>query len=50
MDLYNNFEWFTPNVEPTVPQVPCGNTGNLAQQATCPPVFGDQFHQREDRI
>jgi TonB dependent receptor/TonB-dependent Receptor Plug Domain len=52
LDLYNNFEWFTPNAESTVPQVPCGNANppGVGGQAGCPPIFGDQFHQREDRI
>ena len=52
LDLYNNFEWFTPNGENYVPQVPCGNVipPNVGGQAGCSPIFGDQFHQRDDRI
>jgi outer membrane receptor protein involved in Fe transport len=52
LDLYNNYEWFTPNAESTVPQVPCGNAlpPGVGGQAGCPPKFGDQFHQRDDRV
>jgi TonB-dependent Receptor Plug Domain len=52
LDLYNNFEWFTPNGENSVPQLPCGNLipPNIGGQAGCSPIFGDQFHQRDDRI
>jgi outer membrane receptor protein involved in Fe transport len=52
LDLYSNFEWFTPNVETTVPQVPCGNAlpPGVGGRAGCPPIFGDQFHQRDDRV
>jgi hypothetical protein len=52
LDLYNNFEWLTPNNENYVPQIPCGNLipPNIGAQAGCPPIFGDQFHQRDDRI
>jgi hypothetical protein len=52
LDLYNNFEWFTPNAETTVPQVPCGNAlpPGVGGQAGCSPIFGDQFHQRDDRV
>jgi TonB-dependent Receptor Plug Domain/TonB dependent receptor len=52
LNLYNNFEWFTPNVETTVPEVPCGNAlpPGVGGQAGCSPIFGDQFHQRDDRV
>jgi hypothetical protein len=52
LDLYSNFDWFTPNVETTVPQVRCGNAlpPGVGGAAGCPPVFGDQFHQRDDRV
>jgi outer membrane receptor protein involved in Fe transport len=52
LDLYNNFEWDTPNVEATVPQYPCGNAlpPNVGGQSGCPPLYGDQFHQRDDRV
>jgi hypothetical protein len=52
LDLYNNFEWFTPNVENSVPQLPCGNLipPNIGGQAGCSPIYGDQFHQRDNRI
>jgi len=44
LDLYNNFEWFTPNAVSTVPTVACGNA------PVCSPIYGDQFHQRDDRV
>jgi hypothetical protein len=52
LDLYNNFDWFTPNVETTVPQVSCGNAlpPGVGGRAGCSPIFGDQFHQRDDRV
>jgi hypothetical protein len=52
LDLYSNFEWFTPNTEATVPEVPCGNAlpSGVGGQAGCPSIFGDQFHQRDDRV
>jgi outer membrane receptor protein involved in Fe transport len=52
LDLYNNFEWFTPNGENYVPQLPCGNAISIdvGGQAGCSPLNGDQFHQRDDRV
>jgi hypothetical protein len=52
LDLYNNFEWLTPNGENYVPQIPCGNLipSNIGGQAGCSPIFGDQFHQRDNRV
>ncbi len=52
LDLYNNFEWFTPNGENYVPQISCGNAipPDVGGQAGCSPLYGDQFHQRDDRV
>ncbi len=52
LDLYNNFEWDTPNGENYVPQLSCGNAipPDIGGQAGCSPLYGDQFHQRDDRV
>ena len=52
LDLYSNFEWLTANGQSTVPQVPCGNAlpPDVGGQAGCPSIFGDHFHQRDDRV
>src|ERR1700678_1391055 len=48
LDLYNNFEWNTANVLTQI-GVPIPTT-NCWNPVVCSPLYGDQFHQRDDRV
>ncbi len=48
LDLFDNFEWDTPNALTTA-GVPFPTT-NCWNAAACSPLYGDQAHQRDDRV
>ncbi len=49
LDLYNNFEWNTANIltQDGVKSFPATSCWN---PVICSPLYGDQFHQRDDRV